>query len=88
MIILHDWPTLERVNRAISFEMFDAAPWNTISSDGIHDFIDFEIGNDIEVCRNDQTCVCVGGDINCTSPANVAAGSQAITFDPYAHNSE
>ena len=74
-----DWPTLERINRAISFETFDVAPWTEISSDGFRSFVDFEIGSDPDVCRNDRMCLCTGGDINCTNPA-IAAGSPVITF--------
>ena len=80
-----DWPTLERVNRAISFERFDAAPWNRISSDGVRGFIDFEVGNDIEACRNDRMCICAVNDFNCTSPASIAAGSQVITLSGRMH---
>ena len=74
-----DWPTLERINRAISFETFDVAPWTEISSDGFHSFVDFEIGSDPDVCRNDRMCLCAGGDINCTNPA-IAAGSPVTTL--------
>lgn len=55
------------MNRALSFETFDAAPWNTLSSDGFRSFVDFEIDSDIEVCQNDRMYLCAGGDINCTS---------------------
>ena len=79
-----DWPTLERVNRALSFETFDAAPWNELSSDGFRSFVDFEIGSDAEVCQNDRMCLCVGGDINCTSP-EIAAGSPTITLASRMH---
>ena len=79
-----DWPTLERVNRALSFEIFDAAPWNELSSDGFRSFVDFEIGSDAEVCQNDRMCLCVGGDINCTSP-EIAAGSPTITLTSRMH---
>ena len=74
-----DWPTLERVNRAISFETFDAAPWTAVASDGFRSFVDFEIDNDVEACRNDRMCLCSEGDINCTSPA-IAAGAEAVTM--------
>ena len=79
-----DWPTLERINRAISFETFDAAPWNEISSDGFRSFVDFEIGSDPKACRNDRMCLCEGGDINCTSPA-IAAGSPVVTLASRIH---
>ena len=79
-----DWPTLERINRAISFETYDVAPWNEISSDGFRSFVDFEIGSDPEVCRNDRMCMCAGGDINCTSPT-IAAGSPVTTLASRIH---
>lgn len=65
-----DWPMLQRVNRAVSFETFDAAPWNLVSADGFRSFIDFEVGSDPEACRNDRMCLCTGPpgplNINCT----------------------
>ena len=76
-----DWPTLERVNRALSI---DAAPWSELSSDGFRSFMDFEIGSDVEVYQNDWMCLCVGGDINCTSP-EIAAGSPTITLASRIH---
>ena len=74
------------MNRALSLETFDAALWNALSSDGFRSFVNFEIGSDIEVCQNDQMCLCAGGDINnyCTSP-EIAAGSPAITLASRMH---
>ena len=78
------WPTLERVNYAISFETFDAPPWNALPNNGFRNFVDFEIiGSDPEVCWNKRICMCAG-DINCTSPA-IATGSSAIILSSQMH---
>ena len=72
------------MNSALSLETFDAAFWNTLSSNGFCSFDDFEIDSDAEVCQNDRMCLCVGGDINCTSP-EIAAGSPTITLASRMH---
>ena len=67
------------MNQALTFETFDAAQWNAVSSNGFHSFVEFEIGSKVELCQNDRMYICVGVDINCTSP-EIAPGSTAITL--------
>ena len=71
-----DWPTIKQVNHAISISAYDSPPYNVLSKTGFRPFIDFDIHDDLEECRNDRMCFCYpygGNDCDVTAiPFNVS----------------
>ena len=59
-----DWPTIQEVNDALAINYYDSPPYNLFSRDGYRAFIDFDITDDFEACRNNRMCICLpaGGD--------------------------
>ena len=71
-----DWPTIQQVNDALSINTYDSPPYNLYSRTGYRAFIDFDVNDDFEACRNDRMCQCMpyGGpkcDLS-TVPNNVS----------------
>ena len=71
-----DWPTIQQVNDAIAIDTYDAPPYNQLTRGGYRAFIDFQINDDLEECRNDRMCICLpygGPDCDLTNiPDNVS----------------
>ena len=61
-----DWPTLKDVNDGIAIEEYDAPPYDILSEDGFRNYMDFDVGSDIDECREDGMCQCVVGGIECS----------------------
>ena len=93
-----DWPTIQEVNYAISISTYDSPPYNVLSKTGFRPFIDFDVHDDLEECRNDRMCLCVPyGGSNCDEaaiPSNVSVAAYSSTMHTdvrkylhcYAHN--
>ena len=86
-----DWPTIKQVNEAISLTTYDSPPYNISSKTGFRPFIDFDIHDDLEECRNDRMCFCFphgGNDCDVTaipSNASVAAYNSEMHTDVRKH---
>jgi len=61
-----DWPTIKQVNDALAIDTYDSPPYNISSKTGYRAFVDFDIHDDLEECRNDRLCQCMPyGGTNC-----------------------
>lgn len=68
-----DWPSLQQVNDALEIDEYDAPPYTIITFEGFRSFVDFEVHQDYERCRNDRMCQCVPqGDPSCDPPNGIA----------------
>ena len=75
-----DWPDLQDVNDALSFEDYDVPTYDVASPDGFRSFIDFEVGLDIEACRSNRMCQCApSGGPNCEVINGVPPGPITLT---------
>ena len=81
-----DWPTIQEVNDALAIGTYDSSPYNLFSRDGYRPFIDFDITDDYEECRNNRMCMCIpfgGSQCNFTNvpPGLVGACDSQLHTD-------
>ena len=64
-----DWPTIQQVNHIIAIDHYDSPPYNVSSKTGFRPFLDFDIRDDLDDCRDDRTCTCLlpRGSSKCNS---------------------
>ncbi len=78
-----DWPTRKDVENALSLEVYDAPPNNLLSTDGFRNFVDANVTQDVEACRQNRMCQCIPGGPTCP-PVEGNTPVLAVAFQMHA----